>query len=247
MFQWFDVIPYGKLVFHLFIFGFVSLTDAVFPSLLEANEYGQLAINLVACAVLYYLSRTLKLDQPPSEIGLGFPLTTLIIFAVLCVFFNFAGNGFANPPDVFIVIALPFSVSLFEELIFRGLLLRYYRLWGKSLFRAVVYSSLYFSFIHIANGIPLDQKLYLLIFAVSIATVFAAITLENLSLKYAILFHWINNAIGKFVVVGSESDLLRAAFLVGPFIIALLILNRYIKALNLPPKNEKSPKIVIPR
>ena len=111
--------------------------------------------------------------------------------------------GLAN-----LVYYLP--ASLFEEILFRGLILLAMLLaWGETrrgVAKAVLFSSLFFGLIHLFNlaEIPLDVVLLQVLGAGMLGILWAALTLITHSLWPAILLHWLTNAAVNIQLIGTE-------------------------------------------
>lgn len=181
---------------------------------LGSAEAGGAVGRIVAGCLLFLLFRPCFLGGKPFS-GLPF-LVPALLFPLWNIFYHItAGMGTMVSVDMLpTALLLGFAPALFEEVIFRGILMGKLRENGRSPLACLVISSLLFGAIHLTNavGMPLRDVLLQTGYAVVIALVFGAIYLKSGDLFTVILAHALIDVSSRlFLASPQKSSLLVAA------------------------------------
>jgi len=220
--------------------------------------------QMVLSAIVVYLMRKLNVfsmsDFKFQNMGKGVLLGWVAIVGAIIVFVmslsQIPSDSFIAPsiPHLFIVILHPlFGTGLFEEVLFRGLVLKLLLVvFGdskKGIVKAALISSLIFGAIHIVNaffGAGLLPTISQVIYATAIGIFFAALYLRTRNLLVPILLHALINfssqifgAIvshdGFLQLIQNQTEpnilefIISTLFMTIPFLIAGLVLLRKVK------------------
>lgn len=150
-----------------------------------AGALARIAVGLLL-AVLFHRS----FSWGSSLTGIRWALPALI-FVVWNVVYHFAIGSGALRPDLGIAVVLGLAPAIFEEVIFRGIVIGKLRESGKDPWYCVLGSALLFSCIHLTNamGMDLPSLLVQVLYSFVIGLVFGAIYFKTDDIVSVILAH----------------------------------------------------------
>ncbi|PCF45030.1 CPBP family intramembrane glutamic endopeptidase [Staphylococcus delphini] len=158
----------------------------------------------------YYRITTLKIYPLCLILGLLLPIIVITVYFVF-ISGDIIVTQFASKKDYIAMVISVIFISgivspIVEEIIFRGVLLKYIED-KTNIFIAIISTSVLFSLVHLFNGKLVGLDFYLLIIAGTIAGIMYGIACYKYSSIWAsILLHMFWNLGGIFVITNSKED-----------------------------------------
>lgn len=234
-----------------------------FQVLMYFEKYFKSSFSTVLIYLLgiFFIFLSIKIVGKPKEFNLKIgnnwnilkKLWYFYIVVIIFVIFNFLGINLDNSPNlkiIFFFLIETFLGVIYEEFLFRGLILgklvEYYRLKNKDIWSAILISSFIFSIMHILNLISKPyyvvgtstQIIYTFFLGVLLGTVYF---ISN-NIWVPILLHSLFNLAGSYVLLFADNNVSNIADM--PIFIAvieiLLILPVIFLSLNLYKNNNKN-------
>ena len=199
------------LIVSLVTFGvvFIGAEDGLppEPSGLALFTMGQMVLSATTIFLMIKFNVFSKDNFKSKNLGLGLLLGWVtylcIIVTIIISISSFPANSFTipNTPGLLITVLHPLiGTGLFEEVLFRGLILKLLLVaFGdskKGIIKAVIISSILFGMVHIGNviaGAGLLPTIFNIIGAVLVGVFYAALYIRTKNLWVVIILHAITN------------------------------------------------------
>lgn len=244
----------GAVIAALLIYDFIDIN---FTDNSLANGYiDDALIRLIGGVVFLYVIKTYKLKilnimQKPFLYSL---LVSLPFFAVainnLPIIALIRGDAYVlQPMEIILLFAVVcFSVGLFEEMLFRGLLLPYFinraESSKKGLFKAVVLSSALFGLIHILNifyGMGAGAAVLQTGYSFLIGAMLAVLLLKTKNIWLCVIIHAVYNFCGLLVTELGGGKLWDVPTIIITTVLAVIVFVYALKmVLSLNPQEVKN-------
>lgn len=185
---------------------------------LGGNTRVSTSVAEIFVAILYFVLFIQCFDLKKSFKGclLLLPATLFALYKIpLC----FITNGKLSPLTVTILLG-GLAPALFEEVIFRGLLIHGLKKKNKSPMAIVLISSIGFSIVHLINCInmPLPTVLLQVLFAFAVGTIFGAVYLRTKDFLSLVILHAITDILTSIFPGGQTPS----NIIIGLFILMLI-------------------------
>ncbi|MCR4870628.1 MAG: CPBP family intramembrane metalloprotease [Atopobiaceae bacterium] len=219
---------------HPVIFGIILIVAALFVTgVLTAlmtvvglsTEGGTVIGRIIVAAVLILLFHAcFHWDKSFSGIALAWP--ALIVVAWNIVYHLMEGAGFVAASAIPGAILAGLAPGLFEEVIFRGIIIDRMRASGKSVWYSLIVSALLFALVHLTNivGMSLANVLVQVAYSLVIGLFLGAVYLASDDIAAVILAH---ASIDISNQVFATSPNVSSAVMVVVFLVVLVVLAVY--------------------
>ena len=183
---WFEIILLFVTFLMVALFTVAGSMFNVHPAL--SSSLGRIFVGM---ALLIIYKRAFKGGRVFVNLPVVFPA---LLFAVWNIFYNLS-SGMKLGGTVFFIEALitASAPAIFEEVLFRGILIYNLREKGNSDLQCLFISAALFAAIHLTNlvGLDIGSVALQLIYSFVISLVFAAIYLRNNSILQVIIAHFL--------------------------------------------------------
>ena len=182
-------IAFGVLLFFIALFAAAIPTVVIGGGAISVDVAGAIGRILVGLVLIVVFRSCLHWDRSFSALGLALPV--LGIVAWNGVYHLMSGSGFVTPSALPGAVLCGLAPGIFEEVIFRGVLIDRLRESGKGPWYVLVASALVFGLIHLTNaaGMDLPSLLVQALYSTVVGLLFGAIYLRSDDIATVILAH----------------------------------------------------------
>lgn len=184
-------IVFGFILFFVAIFAAAVPAAVIGGGAIPADVAGAIGRILVGFILIVVFHSCFHWSRSFSALGLALPVLVIVIVAWNVMYHLVSGCGFVSPSLLPNAILCALAPGIFEEVIFRGILIDRLRQSGESTWYVLIASALVFGAIHLTNAVGMDLPSLLVqaLYSTVIGLFLGAIYLRSNDIATVILAH----------------------------------------------------------
>lgn len=182
-------IVFGFILFFVAIFAAAVPAAVIGGGAIPADVAGAVGRIVVGLILIVVFHSCFHWNKSFSALGLALPV--LVIVAWNVIYHLMSGCGFVSPSLLPNAILCALAPGIFEEVIFRGILIDRLQKSGESTWYVLIASALLFGVIHLTNALGMDLPSLLVqaLYSTVIGLFLGAIYIRSNDIATAILAH----------------------------------------------------------
>lgn len=182
-------IAFGVILFFVALLAAAIPTAVIGGGTISADVAGAIGRILVGLVLVVAFHSCFHWSRSFSAVGLALPVLGIVAWNI--VYHLTAGAGFVSPSNLPAAVLCAFAPGIFEEVIFRGVLIDRLQESGKGPWYTLVASALVFGLIHLTNAVGMDLPSLLVqaLYSTVIGLFLGAIYLRSNDIATVILAH----------------------------------------------------------